>query len=136
LFRLWNELYWIIKSNFNNKAGLLSSKWFLRKLGFWLSWKIAKMLLLHYNNQAAKCVFGKQHTPILDSASVKIEPMILRKHLQILATTLPVHDIPWKMKFGKVIVIGSFYLHLKLLCFIPLYHCDPSFIKHRFQITE
>jgi hypothetical protein len=30
-----------------------SSKWFLRKLIFWLSWKIAKMDIIHYNNQAA-----------------------------------------------------------------------------------
>jgi hypothetical protein len=35
------------------KVFMRSSKWFLRKLVFWLSWKIAKMDIIHYNNQAA-----------------------------------------------------------------------------------
>jgi hypothetical protein len=35
-----------------------SSKWFLKKLVFWLSWKLAKMDILHYNNQAASYCFS------------------------------------------------------------------------------
>jgi hypothetical protein len=34
-------------------------KWFLKKLVFWLSLKIAKMYIIHYYNQAAKCSFNK-----------------------------------------------------------------------------
>jgi hypothetical protein len=37
------------------KLFMRSSKWFLRKLVFWLSWKIAKMEFLPYKNKAAKC---------------------------------------------------------------------------------
>jgi hypothetical protein len=35
------------------KVFMRSSKWFLRKLVFWLSWKNAKIDIIHYNNQAA-----------------------------------------------------------------------------------
>jgi hypothetical protein len=41
--------YWYLR-----KVFMRSPKWFPRKLVFWLSWKIAKMDILHYNNQAAR----------------------------------------------------------------------------------